>query len=98
DSTGFRINPHFKPDWNWPLLLGRNYVSNLCVYRADLIKSLDFAAGFEGPHLYDLLLRCAEKRAPGQTRHIPRVLYHQRAPFGTPGSERAARIVQEHLK
>jgi len=50
DSAGFRTNPHFKPDWNWPLLLGRNYVSDLCVYRADLIKSLDFSARFEGLH------------------------------------------------
>ena len=98
DSAGFRINPHFKPDWNWQLLLGRNYVSDLCVYRADLIKSLDFSASFEGPHLYDLLLRCAEKITPGQIRHIPRVLYHRRAPLGTLGPESAARAVQEHLK
>ena len=98
DSAGLRINPHFKPDWNWQLLLGRNYVSDLCVYRADLIKSLDFSASFEGPHLYDLLLRCAEKITPGQTRHIPRVLYHRRAPLGTLGPESAARTVQEHLK
>jgi GT2 family glycosyltransferase len=98
DSAGLRINPHFKPDWNWQLLLGRNYVSDLCVYRADLIKSLDFSARFEGPYLYDLLLRCAEKITPGQTRHIPRVLYHRRAPLGTLGPESAARTVQEHLK
>ncbi len=98
DSAGFRINPHFKPDWNWQLLLGRNYVSDLCVYRADLIKSLDFSASFEGLHLYDILLRCAEKITPGQTRHIPKVLYHRRAPLGTLGPESAARAVQEHLK
>jgi len=98
DSAGFRINPHFKPDWNWQLLLGRNYVSDLCVYRAGLIKSLDFSASFEDSHLYDLLLRCAEKITPGQIRHIPRVLYHRRAPLGTLGPESAVRAVQEHLK
>jgi hypothetical protein len=92
DSAGFRINPHFKPDWNWQLLLGRNYVSDLCVYRTDLIKSLDFSASFEGPHLYALLLRCAEKITSGQTRHIPRVLYHRRAPrnIGPKGGESCA--------
>jgi GT2 family glycosyltransferase len=98
DSAGSRINPHFKPDWNWQLLLGRNYVSDLCVFRADLIKSLDFSLRFQDPHLYDLLLRCAEKITPGQIRHIPRVLYHRRAPLGTLGPESAVRAVQEHLK
>jgi len=97
DSAGFRSNPHFKPDWNWQLLLGRNYVSDLCVYRADLIKSLDLT-GVESPNLYDLLLRCAEQITPGQARHIPRVLYHRRGPFETLAPENAARAVQGHLK
>ena len=61
DSAGYRTEPQFKPDWNWPLLLGQDFVSQLTVFRYDLVKSLDFRAGFGGAHVYDLLLRFAEK-------------------------------------
>jgi O-antigen biosynthesis protein len=78
DSDGFRINPHFKSDWNWPLLLAQNYVSQLTVFRSDLAKSLGFREGFGGSHEYDLLLRFAEQIEPNQIYHLSRVLYHRR--------------------
>jgi glycosyltransferase involved in cell wall biosynthesis len=79
DSAGYRTEPHFKPDWNWPLLFGQDFVSQLTVFRADLAKSLGFRPGLGGAHDYDLLLRFAEKLAPHQIHHLPYVLYHRRS-------------------
>ena len=78
DITGRRINPHFKSDWNWQLFLAQNFVSHLGVFASALIKSLGFRSGFEGSQDYDLILRCVERLAPQQIRHIPRILYHWR--------------------
>jgi GT2 family glycosyltransferase len=98
DTQGRRADPHFKPDWNWTLFLGQNYVSHLSVLRGDLIKSLGFRGNFGGSQQYDLLLRCADSISPGQIRHIPRVLYHRRTPEKTIESDSATRAVQEHLE
>ena len=78
DTAGRRTNVHFKPDWNWQLFLAQNFFSHLGVFKAELIKETGFRTGFEGSQDYDLVLRCAEKVAPAQIRHIPRVLYHWR--------------------
>jgi GT2 family glycosyltransferase len=78
DSSGFRTEPHFKSDWNWPFLLGQDFVSQLTVFRADLAKSFGFRPGFGGAHGYDLLLRFAERLEPHQIHHLPYVLYHRR--------------------
>jgi O-antigen biosynthesis protein len=98
DAAGRRVEPHFKPDWNQQLLLERNYVSDLCVFRGDLIKSSGFRPGFEGSASYNLLLRCTGKITTSQIRHIPRVLYHRRTPAKTFASDSATRAVQEHLE
>ena len=46
DSKGRRSDPHFKPDWNWALLLAQDYVSRLTVFRTDLLRSLGFRPEF----------------------------------------------------
>ena len=101
DSAGFRTEPHFKSDWNWPLLLGQDFVSQLTVFRTDLAKSLGVRDGFEGARGYDFLLRFAEGLEPSQIHHLPYVLYHRR--IATHGGEArrdtaAARAVEQHLE
>ena len=101
DSAGFRIEPHFKSDWNWPLLLGRDFVSQLTVFRTDLAKSFGVRDGFGGAHGYDLLLRFAERLEPYQIHHLPYVLYHRRTV--THGGEAswsagAIKAVEQHLE
>ncbi len=78
DSAGFRTEPHFKSDWNWPLLLGQDFVSQLTVFRSDLVRSFGLRNGFGGAHGYDLLLRFTERLEPHQIHHLPYVLYHRR--------------------
>jgi glycosyltransferase involved in cell wall biosynthesis len=107
DAQGRRSDPYFKSDWNPELILAQNFVSHLGVYRTELVRRVGgFRIGFEGSQDYDLTLRCAEQIAPGQIKHLPRVLYHWRtieestASFATAkpyAREAAQRAVQEHL-
>ncbi len=106
DTTGRRINPHFKSDWNRQLLLAQNYCSHLNAFETKLIREVGFREGFEGSQDYDLVLRCSEKIKPDQIRHIPRILYHWRMSAGSAAlnlqaksQARAAaiRAVQDHL-
>ncbi len=81
NEQGRRADPDFKPDWNPDLLLSRNYLARLCVYRTARWRALgglrpEAADGAE----WDLALRAAEQLLPGDIRHIPRVLYHARTP------------------
>jgi GT2 family glycosyltransferase len=101
DSAGYRTEPHFKSDWNWPLLLGQDFVSQLTVFRADLAKSLGFRPGLGGAHDYDLLLRFAEKLEPHQIHHLPYVLYHRRTVTQSVEASLdagAMKAVEQHLK
>jgi glycosyltransferase involved in cell wall biosynthesis len=107
DAHGRRCDPHFKPDWNPDLFTSQNYISHLAFYATDLVRSVGgFRRGFEGAQDYDLTLRCIEKIAPAEIRHIPHVLYHWRASAeSAAGSaeakpyaiDAAARAVQEHF-
>lgn len=81
DEAGRRHGPYFKPDWNPDLFLSHNVTCRLGAYRTDLVSKLGgFREGYEGAQDYDLALRCTEQLLPGQIIHIPRVLYHRRAP------------------
>jgi hypothetical protein len=40
DEFGNRFDPYFKPDFNYLLLLGQNYISHLGVYRKSLVKEV----------------------------------------------------------
>ena len=80
DERGVRSFPHFKPEWNVDLIRSINYFSHLGAYRSALVREVGgFRLGFEGAQDHDLVLRCAERVAPAQIHHIPRVLYHWRS-------------------
>jgi glycosyltransferase involved in cell wall biosynthesis len=108
ETNGVRSNPFLKPDWNPELFLGQNYINHLGVYRTDLLREIDgFREGFEGSQDYDLALRCIERLAPAQIRHIPRILYHWRAVAGSLAAvvdakpyakEAARRAIADHLQ
>ena len=77
DGAGRRYDPCFKPELNYELLLARNMISHLGVYRTDLVRSLGgFRIGFEGAQDYDLALRVIEQ--PVTVLHLPYILYHRR--------------------
>lgn len=84
DDTGCRFDPHFKPDWNYDLLLSQNYISHFTVIRSDIIEQVGgLRHNVEGAQDYDLLLRIIAQFNDYIVSHVPRVLYHWRA---IPGS------------
>jgi len=106
-KKGHRLNPYFKPDFNYELLLGQNTVSHLGVYRTETVREIGgFREGLEGSQDYDLLLRILERVKPNQIHHIPFPLYHWRIsrqsvaedlnvkPYAIKSGMRA---IQEHL-
>jgi GT2 family glycosyltransferase len=104
DARGRRCQPAFKPDFDPDLLLTRNFVSHLSVYRRSLLQRLGgLREGFEGSQDHDLVLRATERGA--RVRHIPAVLYHWRQAGSSSFSQRALdrcadasrRAVAEHL-
>ncbi|MEO8439427.1 MAG: glycosyltransferase family 2 protein [Spartobacteria bacterium] len=97
-DDGRRVGPHFKPDWNWALLLENDYVSDSCIFRTELVKELGYQADLDSLDQYELLLRCAEKVRPQQIRHIPHVLYHRRPDADQRPSGDATSAVRDHLK
>jgi len=84
DESGFRFDPHFKPDWNPDLLTGQNYFSHLASYRTATLRAAGgFRTGFEGSQDWDVALRLIERVQAAQIHHIPRILYHWRAVDGS---------------
>jgi GT2 family glycosyltransferase len=79
DAKGHRGNPYFKPDWDYDLLLGQNYVNPLCAYRADLAHRVGgIREEFEGAQDWDFTLRFLELAANSEVHHIPFIIYHRR--------------------
>ncbi|MEA4888139.1 MAG: glycosyltransferase [Clostridiaceae bacterium] len=75
--TGLHLTPHFKPDWNPELLLSRNYITHLAIYKRELIQRTGILSSeCDGSQDYDYVLRASEKA--GSIIHIPQVLYHWR--------------------
>jgi len=107
DQDGIRTAPYFKPDFNWELFRGQNFVSHLGVYKRELLTEIGgFRVGFEGSQDYDLALRAIEHCGPDKVRHIPHILYHWRILEGSVAMasdekdyahERALKAVREHL-
>ena len=94
DADGRRFDPYFKPDFDPDLLRSQNYVCHFTTIRTELVRAVGgFRKGFEGSQDHDLILRCTERLAPTQVRHIPKVLYHWRA---IPGSTALARDAKDY--
>ncbi len=76
---GKRLDPYFKPDFDYELLLSQNMISHLGVYRTSAVRDVGgFRVGLEGSQDYDLVLRVLDNCKPNQIHHIPRPLYHWR--------------------
>jgi O-antigen biosynthesis protein len=99
DKDGNRFDPCFKPDWNPDLMLSQNMFDNLGVYRRTLLHEIGgFRAGYDTSRNYDLVLRASSRTRPERIRHIPRVLYHQRASPGTARTDASADHVAEEAR
>ncbi len=106
-AGGKRIDPYFKSDFDYELLLCQNMVSHLGAYKTMAVRQIGgFRIGLEGSQDYDLLLRVIEQNEHNQIYHIPRILYHWRISKQSVSTstdvkpyalEAGTRALQEHL-
>lgn len=84
NEQGERIEPYFKSDFNYELLLSHNYMSHFSVVNTELVRSVGgLRVGYEGSQDYDLVLKCLKLSGPSSVGHIPKVLYHWRMVEGS---------------
>ena len=79
DERGNLSDPHLKPDWNYRLLLGNNYICHLLVMQRALLAELGpISIVHDGAQDHELMLRCAEHLRAEQIHHVSEILYHWR--------------------
>jgi glycosyltransferase involved in cell wall biosynthesis len=77
EDGGTRSNPFFKPGWSPEILMSANYLTHLCVMRAECLRDVGgWRSETDGAQDWDLFLRVTRKH--GRVRHIPKILYHWR--------------------
>lgn len=76
-EEGRHTKPRFKPDWDYDLLLGSNFVGGLLAVRANVLREMaPMDRELDGAQSYYLTLyACTRVR---KVCHVPRVLYHGR--------------------
>jgi GT2 family glycosyltransferase len=107
DSFGVLSEPNLKPDWNYRLLLGVNYICHLLMIERALLRRVGpLRPECDGAQDHDLLLRLAEKCPADQIVHLPEILYHWRKSAASTASsgavkpyavEAGRRAVADHL-
>lgn len=79
DRSGALSEPHFKPDFNYRLLLDLNYICHFVMVDAALARQVGpLDPRFDGAQDHDFLLRASEVIAPAEIHHVSEVLYHWR--------------------
>lgn len=99
DSAGRHGAPTFKPDWNPDLLLSRNFVGRLAIFRSSLVRTVGGFRPSLGDALeWDLALRISEIISIARIHHLPYVIHHRRNSVDNASSlETGVVAVREHL-
>lgn len=105
---GERCLPHFKPDFNYDLLLSQNYLCHLVCVKKDLVISVGgLRSDFDGAQDYDLILRLIEVLECSEIVHLAQICYHWRVSRQSTASSvdakpeslnRSVRAIEEHLQ
>jgi len=80
DQNDNRYMPFFKPDFSPEFLHSFNYIGHLTAYDSDTVRRIGgWQSGLEGAEDYDLNLRFIDVIDESRVRHVPMILYHERA-------------------
>ncbi len=103
DSTGTRIDPRLKPDFNLDLLRSTDYFGQLRVTHRDTWKEAGGLRDLLGAEHYDLSLRILDEFGEAAIGHIAEVLCSRRIDvdqnheLGDPAEQQGAAL-REHLR
>lgn len=77
-ERGRHVRPYFKPDWDYDLLMGLDYVGGLLAVRANLLREMPtMDRELDGAQSFYLTLYASTRAR--KICHVPRVLYHVRS-------------------
>ena len=106
DEKKVFMDPHYKPDFNYDLLLSCNYITHFFLAAKKIVDDVKgFDSHYDGSQDYDFILRCTERAE--SVCHIPQVLYHWRIIAGSTAMDPANKLycfeagrsaVEDHLK
>lgn len=92
DEAGGFIEPAFKPDWNYRLLLGVNYLCHLLFVKREALDAAGpLSSRYNGAQDHDLILRLSETLDPALIHHVPEILYHWRRTENSTASDVSAK-------
>ena len=92
DRNGDLSAPQFKPDWNYRLMLGVNYVCHFLVVRRDIVTKVGkLDSEYDGAQDHDFILRLSEIVDGSKIHHVPEMLYHWRITEGSTATEIASK-------
>lgn len=92
DEFGVFSEPNLKPDWNYRLLLGVNYICHPVLVSRELVDKVGMLRSeYDGAQDHDFLLRLSEHVADEDIRHVPEILYHWRKSASSTAGDGAAK-------
>lgn len=104
-KSGELVEPYFKSDFNFDLLLANNYICHFVAIRKTVGDKIGwFRKGYEGAQDHDLFIRISE--ITKNIVHIPKILYHWRKTEGSTAdsfnekdyaSEAAIKLLNDYL-
>ena len=90
NNQGERCHPFFKPDWNPDLFFSLNLLSNIAIFKKDVIRK---TGGYQHSNTtdidWDLALRIIDAIPNSHIRHIPHVCVHCLYNKSTPDTKEA---------
>ena len=106
-QKGEFLNPHFKTDYNYHLLLSYPYMGRFVVFNKAMLNSVEepFDVALENAAVYGACLKIAEKT--DQIVHVPKVLNHVLSKTGAldqpyrldlPECEPCQKALESHLR
>jgi GT2 family glycosyltransferase len=107
NSLGELVEPHFKPNWNYRLVLANNYLCHLLMVERQAIERITFSPTFDGAQDHHLVLALSERLDPARIHHVPEILYHWRTARDSTASSSGAKpyaakagvaAIRAHLK
>jgi GT2 family glycosyltransferase len=79
NAAGHVMEPNFKPDFNYRLLLDQNYICHFVIADAALVRDAGgLDAKYDGAQDHEFLLRLTETLYAHEIHHVAEILYHWR--------------------
>ena len=104
DKYGKLSDPRFKPNWDYDLFFGKNYIQYLVCYKSDFVKTLKLTDDFDPfSNSGELNSRYIEQIDHAKILHISQILLHHRldgddiSPNDGARLFQASKTIQTHL-